>query len=408
MIRYQLHYPIHIFASMNYSMVIFSDTLTAFRYKTDADLRRGLFLFRLISIPFLVKLGKKLSDLATTIRFPIGWALKPTLYRHFVGGETISECIPAVRHMAKFGVRSILDYSVEGGKDVATMQRTLEETLKSVRNAGTDPDIPFAVFKPTAFATADVLTSASDGTISNDETREGLERFRDYVELLCRTAHECNVPIMIDAEDSWYQPIVDQVVTEMMEKYNKQRAIVFNTLQMYRPDRLAFLELSLQKAEKGNYYLGIKFVRGAYMEKERARAAEKGYPSPIHPDKPSTDAAYDAALTFSIANIHRISIFNGSHNENSNLHLTKLMEQHGIARNDTRVWFSQLYGMSDHISFNLAKEGYNVAKYVPYGPVRNILPYLMRRAEENTSIAGQTGRELSLIKAEIRRRKREI
>lgn len=389
-------------------MVSFTDTQTAFTYKNDNDLKRALLLFRLISNPLLVKAAKKISDIAIALHFPTGWALKPTLYRHFVGGETLEECIPAIRKMSKFGVKSILDYSVEGGKEPETMKRTLEETIKSVRNAGSDGDVPFAVFKPTAFATAEVLTIAGSGKQLQEETRKDFERFKDYVARLCQTAYECNIPIMIDAEDSWYQTIVDEVVTEMMEKYNKEKAIVYNTLQMYRTDRLDFLKESLQKAKDGNYFLGVKFVRGAYMEKERKRAAEKGYPSPIHPDKPATDAAYDAALAFSVENIDRISVFNGSHNEKSNLHLTRLMGDHGLAKNDSRIWFSQLYGMSDHISFNLAKEGYNVAKYVPYGPVRNILPYLMRRAEENTSIAGQTGRELSLIRTEIKRRRSEM
>jgi proline dehydrogenase len=389
-------------------MVKFNNTETAFRYKSKADLRRGFYLFKLISNPAFVKAGQKLTDLALALHIPIGWALKPTLYRHFVGGETIAECSATVRLMAKYSVRSILDYSVEGGKDPETMQRTLEETLQSVVNAGNDPFIPFSVFKPTAFATAEVLTQASGTQTLTLHAKEGLERFRANVEMLCKTAFDNNTPIMIDAEDSWYQPIVDQVVTEMMEKFNKQKAIVYNTLQMYRTDRMGFLKESLDKATAGNYFLGIKFVRGAYMEKERKRADEKGYPSPIQPDKPSTDAAYDAALTFSVEHLDRISIFNGSHNEKSNQHLAQLMEIHGIAKNDNRIWFSQLYGMSDHISFNLAAEGYNVAKYVPYGPVRNILPYLMRRAEENTSIAGQTGRELSLIKAELWRRKGKV
>jgi proline dehydrogenase len=213
---------------------------------------------------------------------------------------------------------------------------------------------------------------------------------------------------MIDAEDSWYQPFVDQAVTEMMEKYNKEKAIVYNTLQMYRTDRLEFLKQSLKKAEEGNYFLGIKFVRGAYMEKERKRAAEKGYPSPIQPDKAATDRNYDEGIAFSVAHLDRISVFNGSHNENSNRLLTELMEKLGLPRNHSRIWFSQLYGMSDHISFNLADAGYNVTKYIPYGPVRNILPYLLRRAEENTSIAGQTGRELSLIEQERKRRKGRV
>jgi proline dehydrogenase len=211
---------------------------------------------------------------------------------------------------------------------------------------------------------------------------------------------------MIDAEDSWYQPFVDQVVTDMMEKYNRQKAIVYNTLQMYRTDRLEFLKESLRKAEAGNYYIGIKFVRGAYMEKERLRAAERGYPSPIQPDKDATDQNYDAGIAFTIDHLDRISVFNGSHNEKSNRLLSELMHKKGLARNDSRIWFSQLYGMSDHISFNLADEGYNVTKYIPYGPVRNILPYLIRRAEENTSIAGQTGRELALLEQERIRRKK--
>ena len=211
---------------------------------------------------------------------------------------------------------------------------------------------------------------------------------------------------MIDAEDHCYQHIIDQVVTEMMEKYNKEKAIVFNTLQMYRWDRLNFLKEALKKAEEGNYYLGMKYVRGAYMEKERERARKMGYPSPIQPDKESTDRDYDAALKFSVEHIDKISIFNGTHNEKSSLYLTELMEKHNIPKNDARIYFSQLYGMSDHISFNLANEGYNVAKYVPYGPVKNVLPYLIRRAEENTSVAGQTNRELALLKNEIQRRKK--
>ena len=211
---------------------------------------------------------------------------------------------------------------------------------------------------------------------------------------------------MIDAEDSWYQPFVDEVVTVMMEKYNKEKAIVYNTLQMYRTDRLDFLKDSLRKAEEGNYYLGIKFVRGAYMEKERLRASEKGYASPIQPDKDGTDKNYDAGVAYTLEHLDRISVFSGSHNENSNRLLTELIDKHGLKRNEPKIWFSQLYGMSDHISFNLADEGYNVTKYIPYGPVRNILPYLIRRAEENTSIAGQTGRELALLEQERLRRKK--
>jgi len=386
-------------------MLSFENTEIAFRYKTNSDLTRARILFTTIANPFLVKLGKSLTYFALRMKIPVAWAIKPTLYKHFVGGETLSECEKTVKLLSKYKVRSILDYSVEGGKDKESMQRTLDETLRSVINAAQHPEIPFSVFKPTAFASQDVLTRASENKDIDSETATSIQFFKDSVEKLCKTAYENNIPIMIDAEDSWYQPFVDQVVTEMMEKYNKEKAIVYNTLQMYRTDRLDFLKNALKKAEEGNYFLGMKFVRGAYMEKERFRAAQKGYPSPIQPDKEATDKNYDAGIAFSVDHLDRISVFNGSHNEISNRLLTEQMEKLGLPRNENKIWFSQLYGMSDHISFNLADEGYNVTKYIPYGPVRNILPYLIRRAEENTSIAGQTGRELGLLLHERNRRK---
>ncbi len=387
-------------------MLSFDNTETAFRYKSNSDLTRARILFSTLANPELVKVGKSLTYFALNLHLPIAWAIKPTLYKHFVGGETLDECEKTVQLLSKFNVKSILDYSVEGGKDHETMQRTLEETLRSVINAASHPEIPFSVFKPTAFASQQVLTLASENAPVNEETAKAIQFFKDCVEILSKTAFENGIPIMIDAEDSWYQPFVDQVVTEMMEKYNKNSAIVYNTLQMYRTDRLYFLKESLRKAEEGNYYLGIKFVRGAYMEKERLRAAEKGYPSPIQPDKEATDQNYDAGIAYTLEHLDRISVFNGSHNEKSNRLLTELMAKKGLERNEKKIWFSQLYGMSDHISFNLADEGYNVTKYIPYGPVRNILPYLIRRAEENTSIAGQTGRELGLLEQERLRRKK--
>ncbi len=385
-------------------MLSFENTQIAFRYKSNSDLSRARMLFGTIANPGLVKVGKSLTYFALKLNLPIAWVIKPTLYKHFVGGETLDECENTVKLLSTYKVKSILDYSVEGGKDRETMQRTLDETLRSVIHAAKHPDIPFSVFKPTAFASQRVLTLASGNSDIDSETAGDVLFFKESVARLCKTAWENDIPIMIDAEDSWYQPFVDQVVTEMMEKYNRKKAIVYNTLQMYRTDRLDFLKQSLRKAEEGNYFLGVKFVRGAYMEKERKRAAEMGYPSPIQPDRASTDRNYDEGIAFSVAHLERISVFNGSHNENSNRLLTELMQKLGLARNDSRIWFSQLYGMSDHISFNLAEEGYNVTKYIPYGPVRNILPYLIRRAEENTSIAGQTGRELSLLEQERKRR----
>jgi proline dehydrogenase len=389
-------------------MLSFENTEIAFRYKTNSDLSRARLLFGTIANPWLVKVGKSLTYFALKMRIPVAWAIKPTLYKHFVGGETLDECEKTVKLLSNYKVKSILDYSVEGGKDRESMQRTLDETLRSVIHAAKHPDIPFSVFKPSAFASQQVLTLATENTAVDEETAEAIQFFKDCVGKLCLTAYENDIPIMIDAEDSWYQPFVDKVVTEMMEKYNKQKAIVYNTLQMYRTDRLEYLKQALRKAEEGNYYLGMKFVRGAYMEKERLRASEKGYPSPIQPDKEATDQNYDAGIAFSVTNIDRISVFNGSHNEKSNRQLAELMQKLGLTRNENRIWFSQLYGMSDHISFNLAEEGYNVAKYIPYGPVRNILPYLIRRAEENTSIAGQTGRELALLEQERKRRKQGV
>ena len=386
-------------------MVSFSSTEIAFKIKSDRELKKANMLFRAISRPALVKAGGMLARLANKIRFPINWIVKPTIYQHFCGGETIEDCLPVVEKLSAFNVASVLDYSVEGKENTEEIEAALEETLRTVINAAGNKNIPFAVFKPTAFSRSIILEKKSSGSeLSPDEELEA-ENFRSRVNKLCQTAYDQGVRIMIDAEDVCYQVYIDRVVMEMMELYNRERAIVYNTYQMYRTDRLAILERDYRTAVEKGFYLGIKYVRGAYMERERERAARLGYPSPIHPDKESTDRDFNQALKFSVEHIDRISIFNGTHNEQSNLYLTQLMEQHGIARDDERCYFSQLYGMSDHISFNLAHEGYLVAKYLPYGPVRSVLPYLIRRTEENTSIAGQTNRELQLITREKIRRK---
>jgi proline dehydrogenase len=386
-------------------MISFSSTEIAFKIKSDRELRRAYILFKAISNRTLVKMGGILSNLAIKIRFPISWIVKPTIYSHFCGGETIGDCLPTIRKLSMFNVKSVLDYSVEGGEDPGQIQAAMEETLQTVINAKGNKDIPFAVFKPTAFIVSEVLKKKSSGMSLTPEEQKEADLFRQRVERLCQTAFENDVRIMIDAEDVCYQHYIDEVVMDMMEKYNRQKAIVFNTYQMYRWDRMEVFREDLKRAREKDFYLGIKFVRGAYMEKERKRALEEGYPSPIHPDKESTDRDFDAALKFAIDNIDRVTIFSGTHNEKSNLYLTRLMEQNNIRTDDDRCWFSQLYGMSDHISFNLAHQGYNVAKYLPYGPVRHVLPYLIRRTEENTSIAGQTSRELSLILEERNRRR---
>ena len=386
-------------------MISFDNTDIAFRIKSDRDLRKANFLFRAISSRGLVKIGGAFSRFAIGIRLPINWIVKPTIYSHFCGGITIEDCLPTIQKLAGFKVQSVLDYSVEGGESSEQIEAALEETLDTVLNAAGNENIPFAVFKPTAFCKSEVLGKKSAGKPLDQDEEKEIERFCNRVDKLCSTAFEHGVRIMIDAEDYCYQDFVDEVIMEMMEKYNKQEAIVFNTYQMYRWDRMDVFRKDLDRARSNNFYLGIKFVRGAYMERERKRADEIGYRSPIHEDKESTDRDYDAALQFAVKNIDRVSIFNGTHNEKSNLYLASLMEENNISKDDVRCYFSQLYGMSDHISFNLAHEGYNVAKYLPYGPVRHVLPYLIRRTEENTSIAGQTSRELDLVLRERKQRK---
>ncbi len=385
--------------------ILFDNTEIAFKSKSKVELRKAYVLFKIISNGSLVKPGTSLLNFAKKIKFPVGWFLKPTVFKHFCGGESIEECQTTIDKLYKYSVKAILDYSVEGKESTEDFDAALQETLKTIHNAKKNSNIPYAVFKPTAFTYSTVLEKLSAEKKLTDEEKKEQTKFEERVEELCKTAHGEGVPIMIDAEDYAFQKAIDDVVTKMMEMYNKQKAIVYNTLQMYRVDRLDFLKQSYKKALEGNYYLGVKFVRGAYMDKERERAAKMKYLSPIHPDKEATDKAFNDALRFSIKHIDKISIFNATHNEESSQFLVTLMEEAGFAPNDERFYFSQLYGMSDHISFNLAKEGYNVAKYIPYGPVGNVLPYLMRRAEENVSVTGQTNRELRLIIKETQRRK---
>ena len=386
-------------------MICLNDTETAFRLKSNSELRRAYWLFRLIAGSWLVRIASIMISIINHTGLPLGWIVKPAVYRQFCGGENLEECLPVVKKLALYNVKSILDYSVEGKVEDENIEKSLMETLRSIEFAGNYQNIPFSVFKPTAFAKPWVLEELSiNEQPSETAVREG-ERFRTRVKLLCEKACEVNKPILIDAEYSYYQKFIDKVVMEMMWIFNREKAVVFNTYQMYRRDRMEVLIKDCALAESGNFFLGAKFVRGAYMEKERARAGKMDYPDPIHPEKGSTDNDYNNALRFSVQNIQRISIFNGTHNEESSLLLTELMEENGIDKDDSRVWFSQLYGMSDHISFNLAAAGYNVAKYLPYGPVRHVLPYLIRRVEENTSVKGATGRELDNIMRERRRRK---
>jgi proline dehydrogenase len=350
--------------------------------------------------------GSFFLKIALAFRFPISWIVKPTIFSHFVGGESLKECIPTVNNLAKFNVKSILDYSVEGKGTDKSHEEAYNEILNSIQNAESNPDISFSVFKPTGLISTKILEKVSQAMPLTDEEEQKYSIFKARVQSLCSSSAIANKPILIDAEDSWYQDALDQVARDMMLIYNKHHVIVYNTLQMYRTDRLAYLKSAYHDAIENGFKLGVKFVRGAYMEKERERAKKMGYPSPIHPSKVETDSAFNQAQVFAFSHIESISIFCGTHNEESVNLLCSLMRDANIPNNDTRVSFSQLLGMSDNISFMLGHLGYNVTKYIPYGPVREVMPYLIRRAQENTSVKGQTGRELTLINQELHRRKK--
>lgn len=387
-------------------MLDFSNTQIAFAYKRDSDLRLAQILFSAINSKVLVRVLKGATDVAMYVRMPVGWAVKPTLYRQFVGGETLEESSKNIKSLYESHITSVLDYSAEGGDSVADIENAFEETIRSIEFAAKHPkQISYTVFKPTAMTTDNILRKANFGKPLSSGEQIDYDAFLKRIDILCKTSFDLRVRILIDAEDYCYQNEIDRVALEMMKKYNKQGTTVFNTLQMYRYDRMSYLETIYKQSVNENFYLGIKFVRGAYMEKERARAEEGGYPSPICSTKELTDINFDTALEFTVSHIDRIETFCGTHNEKSNLYLTSLLEKYGVAKNDARIFFAQLYGMSDNITYNLAYEGYNVSKYIPYAPVDKVLPYLIRRAEENTSMAGQTSRELYYINKEIERRR---
>lgn len=387
-------------------MLDFNNLEIAFSSKTRSELRNAYRLFCAIKYPSLVKLAKVTTQIALKIHFPLAWAVKPTLYKQFVGGETLQDCAPTINQLKKFGVYSTLDYSAEGKKTPAGIEATFKETLRSVDYAKENPDIAYAVFKPSTLTYDELFAKVSEkkGKLTIDEIKEYRE-FTERFMALCQRAYDNNVRILVDAEDYCFQDAIDQLTDEAMRKFNKERAVVFATLQMYRHDRMPYLRRILEDAVENNYYPGVKFVRGAYMEEERKRAAEQGYPDPICKNKAATDENFNAGVAFVVEHLDRMELFMGTHNEDSNYMLARMLLDKGYAPNDKRVFFAQLLGMSDNISFNLAHAGYNVTKYVPYARVNDVLPYLIRRAEENTSVAGQTGRELRFLKAELQRRK---
>ena len=385
-------------------MISFENTKIAFQGKSKRDLNRAYWLFKLVSNNTLVKVGPALLNIALFLRFPILGLIKTTIFKHFCGGESIIDSQKTIEELSHYQIGTILDYSVEGQESEANFDIVMQETIATIERAAGDDKIPFSVFKITGVGRFTLLEKVnSKQTLSENEKKE-YEIVKNRINTICKKAYSLSVPIFIDAEESWIQDTIDEIATAMMQQYNKERAIVYNTLQMYRWDRLAYLKQCYAHAENYKYILGLKLVRGAYMEKERARAEKLGYVSPIQKNKASTDKDYDLAVSFCIEHIDRIAICAGTHNEDSSSKLTQLLVNKGIDKNDKRVYFSQLLGMSDHISYNLAFAKYNVAKYVPYGPVKEVMPYLIRRAEENTSITGQTSRELALIMKEKVRR----
>ena len=388
-------------------MITFENTEIAFKSKTDKDLVRAYWLFKIIGYPRVVKFGKWFTEIALKLNLPIEGIIKKTIFKQFCGGVNINDCEAKIKELNDFKIGTILDYSVEGKTEEVDFEKTTQEIIDTIIKAKNNQAIPFAVFKMTGIATFEILEKAND--INNelsDQEKKAYFGIIQRVERICAKAHENNVPVFIDAEESWIQNSIDRITLSMIMKFNKERAIVFNTLQMYRHDRINFLKKLIEETRKGNYHYGIKLVRGAYMEKERERAQLMGYPSPIQTTKENSDKDYNLALEIICQNIDCLALCAGTHNEESSLFLCQLIEKYSIDKHTKSLYFAQLLGMSDHISYNLAASDYNVAKYVPYGPIKEVLPYLLRRADENTSVAGQTGRELSLLSIEKNRRKK--
>ena len=383
----------------------FDDTAIAFKHQANKDLKRSFWLFKVISNNFLVKVGPIFTKAALAISLPITGIIKATIFKQFCGGENIEECTKTIQHLNSSGVGTILDYSVEGEDEEAVFDATAKEIIKTIEKAIAMPDaIPFCVFKITGVSRFALLEKLNAKVELKDFEKVEWQKAHQRIESICETAFKAHKQLMIDAEESWIQDVIDDVALEMMIKFNAKKAIIFNTYQLYRHDKLASLINDVTIAEVENFYLGAKLVRGAYMEKERRRADEMNYLSPIQTDKASTDRDYDLAVDFCVEHLKTVSFVAGTHNQDSCLLLTEKMDQLAITPTDQRVYFSQLLGMSDNLSYNLSNAGYKVAKYVPYGPVKAVLPYLFRRAEENTAIAGQMGRELSLIAKEMKRR----
>ena len=386
-------------------MKFFDNTEVAFSLKSDSELERAYFLFKMIQNQPMVRIGTAVTNFALKAKLPVEGLIRSTVFDHFCGGVNEEDCLPVIdKTYTKGRVCSVLDYSVEGKEGEAIFDATMEKILKIIKFGYEKEAIPYAVFKPSGFGRFGLYQKITEKKELSAKEKTEWNRVKERFHKVCEVALEKNVPLLIDAEESSMQGAADDLLEALMEMYNKDKAIVFNTLQMYRHDRMSYLKGLHERAHQKGFHIGMKVVRGAYMEKECKRAEEHEYISPICDDKQATDMNYDAAVHYMMEH-KNMAIFAGTHNEESSMLVVELAKKHKIAPNDDRLWFGQLFGMSDHISFNLAKEGYNVAKYLPFGPVRDVMPYLIRRAEENTSVAGQTSRELNLIKTERKRRK---
>lgn len=385
---------------------LFNNTQTAFQLKSNWELRKAYFLFKWIKNPCLSRISTSLASWLVKNNAPIAsYLIRKSVFEHFCGGETKQECSPVIKKLYQCGIQSVLDYAVEGQSEEEDFDRIYQEMLANIDFSKNHFGVPFIVFKPTGLGSMDIYEKVGKQLELNKEEQSAWERIKVRFEGICQKAFEQNVLVLIDAEESWIQDAADELAEIMMRRYNQQSCFIFNTLQMYRRGRLDYLKKTHERALEGQYYIGYKLVRGAYMEKERARAKDMGYQDPIQIDKNATDYDYNQALHYIIQYHDKIALFVGTHNEESCQLLKDLTEKHKIERNDPHIWLGQLYGMSDNISFTLGKLGYNVAKYLPYGPLKETIPYLIRRAQENTSVAGQTGRELVLIEQEVKRRR---
>jgi proline dehydrogenase len=388
-------------------MVAFNNTKIAFEHKSNMSLKKAYWLFKFMGIGWLTRIGATLLKIALAIKLPVKGIVKATVFEQFCGGESIEDCESRIQELGNQNVKTILDYSAEGKESDEDFDLSMGKAIASIERAKLDLNVPFCVFKVTALMPFDVLKKVSAKEELTEEETLAYQKGRNRIDIICRNAASAEIPIMIDAEESWIQDAIDEIALVMMYRYNIEGALVYNTAQMYRHDRLEYLKQLYKQAIEEGFYIGMKIVRGAYMEKERERAARKGYKDPIQPNQEATDSDYNLAINFCIEHLDRIAICAGTHNEASSQLLTELLDEKGLNRDDKRIFFSQLLGMSDHISFNLSNKNFNVAKYVPYGPVSEVMPYLIRRADENTSIAGQTGRELRLIQEELDRRAKE-